>query len=972
MATHRVKIHWKRFSARFVLPTALTFSLFITVFFMVVIPVIERNIMDRKREMIQELTNSAWNILAKLENDERAGLLTRDQAQAQAIDQIRNLHYGQEMKDYFWINDMHPRMVIHPYRTDLNGEDLTEYTDPDGKKVFVAFVEMVRSQGAGFVTYMWQWKDDSHRILPKISYVKGFAPWEWIIGTGIYIDDVKAEIDRITRSMITLSLGILLLIASLLAFIIRQSFMTLQSQQIAEYALRESEEKYRTLVESAGDGILMALQGVFMHANQTLAALLEYEPADFIRLNALDIFSPSAIEEHRSFLNNLMSGQIEPEVVEIQLLTRTNAIKEVIFSTSPIEIGGKKGFIAVVTDITKRKQVEEALGESEAKFRTMANNVNVGMLRMTLGDAPRFVEINPAMVALLGFASKEELLSTPFAALFASPEDRKAASAIMSTGVTTETIVPLRKKDGELITASIQGVVVRDEEGTPQFFDGIIHDVSDQKRKDEERDKQLMEMQTALSFLHKPLHELTLRPALECSRDSSIRDVLTQMDSMATGIALISEGTEPPQKMILRDDLNRSILESNTPLDSKLPDHLMVPIAATNAMTPVFETWHLLHEGRTTELIVVDEDRKVLGVVSAGDLGSLQSYSPIGMLLQIRAAKSQQDVVSANARLPQMIVSLVNGGARPESVTHLTTLIIDTILRKLIEFAIADLGSPPVKFAFIVFGSEGREEQTLRTDQDNAIIYEDVEPSHQSTVQGYFLELGKRVCGWLNDAGYEYCVGNNMAQNPQWCQPIGVWKRYFRDWIFQSSAEDLLRIKIFFDFRCAYGDRVFETQLREFIDEIAPDNPRFFQLLVRNVLPMTPPIGLFGQFVVESVTDRGKVFDIKSAMMPIVDYARIYAIRYKIKATNTPERLKELQKMGVLSLKNYQEMIQAYSYLMQIRLRIQAEALWISGRNPDNYISPSSLSYIERRLLKEIFTQTKHFMAKLSYDFTGQ
>ena len=100
------------------------------------IPLIEKNSMDRKREMIQELTRSAWNILAKLENDERNGLLTREEAQQHAIEQIRSLHYGLEMKDYFWINDMHPRMVIHPYRSDLNGQDVTDYQDPDGKYIF--------------------------------------------------------------------------------------------------------------------------------------------------------------------------------------------------------------------------------------------------------------------------------------------------------------------------------------------------------------------------------------------------------------------------------------------------------------------------------------------------------------------------------------------------------------------------------------------------------------------------------------------------------------------------------------------------------------------------------------------------------------------------------------------------------------------------------------------------------------------
>jgi CBS domain-containing protein len=228
------------------------------------------------------------------------------------------------------------------------------------------------------------------------------------------------------------------------------------------------------------------------------------------------------------------------------------------------------------------------------------------------------------------------------------------------------------------------------------------------------------------------------------------------------------------------------------------------------------------------------------------------------------------------------------------------------------------------------------------------------------------------VCRWLNQAGYSFCEGNNMAQNPQWCQPLSVWKKYFSEWVFTGTGEDLLRTKIFFDFRNAYGEQSLVDQLRDYLDEIVSDNPRFFQLLARNVLELGPPIGFFGNFVVESVGEHRNVFDIKSSMLPIVDYARIYAIHHTIRATNTIERLNELRERNILTPQNHQEMIQAYSYLMQIRLRIQAEAISRENRKPDNYVSPGNLTSIEQKLLKEIFSQTKNFQARLSYDFTGQ
>jgi signal transduction histidine kinase len=195
MITPHISFPWKTFLGRVVVPTVLTIVLFISAFFFVIIPSIRENSMDRKREMIRELTTSAWNILAKFNNDEQKGIITGEQAQRQAIEQIKNLHYGQQLKDYFWINDMTPRMIIHPYRTDLNGKDLSDYTDPDGKKVFIEIVKVITKSGSGYVNYKWQANDDPSNIVEKISYVKGFAPWGWVIGTGIYTEDVNAQID---------------------------------------------------------------------------------------------------------------------------------------------------------------------------------------------------------------------------------------------------------------------------------------------------------------------------------------------------------------------------------------------------------------------------------------------------------------------------------------------------------------------------------------------------------------------------------------------------------------------------------------------------------------------------------------------------------------------------------------------------------------------------------------------------------
>jgi len=344
------------------------------------------------------------------------------------------------------------------------------------------------------------------------------------------------------------------------------------------------------------------------------------------------------------------------------------------------------------------------------------------------------------------------------------------------------------------------------------------------------------------------------------------------------------------------------------------------------------------------------------------------------LVREIAAATDIEEIIRKHSQLPGLIYNMITSGAKIRNVTWLITTFSDAILDKLIGFALEELGQPPAPFTFITLGSEGRKEQTLKTDQDNAIIFQDVSPGtgeSEKDIKEYFLAFGKKVCTWLDQIGYDFCTGGVMAQNPKWCQPLSAWKKYFSSWIHAAKPEDLLHSAIFFDFRFAYGDQAIFDNLSKYLSDSLSGWTGFFRYLTENAVYFKPPIGFFGNFLVKTEGRQRNCLDIKSAITPIVDFSRIYALKNNIKATNTQERLYQLYLKKILSLKEYNEIEQAYSFMMQVRFVQQIKATVDIGVKPDNYIKPKKLSAIEQKMLKAIFKKVESIQTQLSFEFTG-
>lgn len=331
-------------------------------------------------------------------------------------------------------------------------------------------------------------------------------------------------------------------------------------------------------------------------------------------------------------------------------------------------------------------------------------------------------------------------------------------------------------------------------------------------------------------------------------------------------------------------------------------------------------------------------------------------------------------IVRKPGQLPALIHQMIKSGATVRNITRLITTFNDAVLKKLIAMAVEASGPPPVPFAFIVLGSEGRKEQTLKTDQDNAIIFQDIAPGSRfsaAEAAGYFSRLSEKVCSWLDQAGYAFCTGEIMAQNPKWCQPLSLWKNYFAQWIHAAEPEDLLQASIFFDFRFAYGHSELVDALAAYLSATIGRWTGFLRHMAANAVYFRPPISFFGNFVVETKGPHRNCLDIKKAITQVVDFARIYALKHNIGETNTQERLYRLCLKDILSREEYNEIDQAYDFMMQIRFAQQIQAMIDENRKPDNYINPKHLSTIEQKMLKEIFKKIERLQGRLNFEFAG-
>lgn len=472
-------------------------------------------------------------------------------------------------------------------------------------------------------------------------------------------------------------------------------------------------------------------------------------------------------------------------------------------------------------------------------------------------------------------------------------------------------------------------------------------------------------------LFYQPVENICTRDLVFCEPGMPIQEAALMMSRHRCSSILVREAEGEFVGIVTDSDLRRKVIGKGYDIKKPVSEIMSSPLSTVSARVPVFEVLMVMMQKNMKHLAVAYADKKVVGVVTISDLVSAQGRSPFLLIREIDKAGTVKEVADKQTQMTHLIQSLIESGVKAKNVARLISTISDAILQKLIGFAVRELGPPPTKFVFLIMGSEGRREQTLKTDQDNAIIYEDIPHEFADSVNGYFLKFGEKVCTWLDQAGYTFCNGDVMAKNPKWCQPLSVWKTYFSTWVDTVEPEALLQSNIFFDFRGGYGDMELVDQLRSHLFASLAARPNFFRYLAENSLYPKPPLGFFRNFLVESRGEHRDTFDIKSSMLIIVNFTRIYALQNGIEETNTQERLSQLFLRKVLSWEDYNELEQSYNYLMQMRLLRQVSAVIRENGKPDNHINPKMLSHIEQTMLREIFKRIEKFQEKMSFHFIG-
>jgi CBS domain-containing protein len=484
--------------------------------------------------------------------------------------------------------------------------------------------------------------------------------------------------------------------------------------------------------------------------------------------------------------------------------------------------------------------------------------------------------------------------------------------------------------------------------------------------------------------LASPLKSIIRRAPVTVLPDTAIRSVLETMKSLRIGSVVVADVDQRPLGIFTERDVLDRIALAGIPQDSPIAQAMTPAPFTLPANAALFEAAQAMARYRFRHVLVMEEGR-LIGVVSERDLFSLQRLSLGEIAKSIDQARDADALSHASREVRRLAAALLAQGVGAEQLTQFVTTLNDAIAGRALALAAAQAAPPSVPWCWMGLGSEGRMEQTLATDQDNALIFVPPPGTDAAQVRNLFLAFADHANRILDQCGFPLCKGNIMARNPKWCLTLEEWQETFGHWMRSANAEALLNAAIFFDFRPLHGDAGLAQSLRDWLSPHVAAQPLFLLQMANNALQVRPPLGLLRDFVKDD-GDAGAypgTIDLKKyGARPFIDAARIFALKHGVAASNTADRIRLAAPKMRMHEDEAAAIIDGFHFIQLLRLRNQeggtpTAPAPLGGYHGDdevplhhpNRIDPDQLNELDRRILKEALRQARKLQSRLELDF---
>ena len=452
-----------------------------------------------------------------------------------------------------------------------------------------------------------------------------------------------------------------------------------------------------------------------------------------------------------------------------------------------------------------------------------------------------------------------------------------------------------------------------------------------------------------------PVGNIATTLVITVGDDATIQEAAREMVKHRVSSVIVTDRNSLPIGIVTDRDLREKVVAYGRGGQAPVKEIMTISLIRVDANDLCFEAVltmikHGIHH------ILVYQDGKLKGILTNHDLMMLQGTSPLSFAKDLESQESVEGLAPVSMKINRVVGLLLKEGARASNITRIIAELNDRLVRKVLEIAEKNFGRPPLAYCWLSFGSEGRKEQTFKTDQDNAIVYADpATPEQEEEARKYFTSFTLFVRDGLVKCGFPLCPADYMASNPKWCQPLSAWKKLFTTWIGHPNPEAILRSLIFFDFRPLRGDESLAIELRSHLMKNLKGQNLFLAQMAGATARNRPPLGFFKTFLVEKDGEHKNALNLKlRGIGPLVDIVRLFSLESGVAETSTLERIKAMRGKNASIDSMGDELVQAFEFITLLRIYHQVEQLE-QGQAPDNFIDPSKLSNLEKSTLKKSF-----------------